>query len=175
MSKVHMLRCFVNQRLTAAAQEICGLFERTLAEYEEELCSSQEENERHRKRLQAVFNPEVRLQRADVEQLLVVKEEQQEWRFSLDQEDPEPPHIKDDQEDLWTNQEGEQLEDVQQLLEVQEEIPLEQQDWSSSLDQVEPDPLHIKEEQEELWTSQEGEQLEGLEEAGIRDAAKQQM
>ncbi|XP_034385629.1 zinc finger protein 135-like isoform X2 [Cyclopterus lumpus] len=76
MSKVQQLRCLVNQRLTAAAQEILGLFERTIAEYEEELCSSREENERHRKRLDAVFNPEVRLQRA---------------------EDPEPPHIKEDQ------------------------------------------------------------------------------
>lgn len=31
-----MLRAFVNQRLTAAAEEIVGLFERTIAEYEEE-------------------------------------------------------------------------------------------------------------------------------------------
>lgn len=37
MSKVQMLRAFVNQRLTAAAEEIFGLFERTIAEYEEEL------------------------------------------------------------------------------------------------------------------------------------------
>ncbi|TNN41939.1 Zinc finger protein 22 [Liparis tanakae] len=116
MSKVHMLRCFVNQRLTAAAQEICGLFERTLAEYEEELCSSQEENERHRKRLQAVFNPEVRLHRADVQQ--VVKTEvppEQDWSSSLDQQDPEPPLIKEEQEDLWTNQEAEQLEGLEAL------------------------------------------------------------
>ncbi|XP_056264397.1 gastrula zinc finger protein XlCGF17.1-like isoform X2 [Pseudoliparis swirei] len=58
--------------------------------------------------------------------------------------------------------------DVQQLLEVQEEVPLEQQDWSTSLEQDEPDPPHIKEEQEELWTNQEGAQLQGLAEAGIR-------
>jgi len=64
MSKAQMLRGLVNQRLTAAAQEICGLFEGTIAEYEEELCSLKEENERHRKLLHAVFNPEVRLQRA---------------------------------------------------------------------------------------------------------------
>ncbi|XP_056269306.1 uncharacterized protein LOC130193024 isoform X2 [Pseudoliparis swirei] len=51
MSKAQMLRGFVNQRLTAAAQEICGLFEGTIAEYEEELCSLKEENERHRKLL----------------------------------------------------------------------------------------------------------------------------
>ncbi|XP_056263799.1 oocyte zinc finger protein XlCOF8.4-like [Pseudoliparis swirei] len=130
MSKVQMLRCFVNQRLTAAAQEICGLFERTIAEYEEELCSSQEENERHRKRLQAVFNPEVRIQRADAQQLLTVQvevqTEQQDWSSSLDPEDPEPPrikeeeedpdppHLKEDQEDRWTHQEGEQLQGLEE-------------------------------------------------------------
>ncbi len=32
-----MLRAFVNHRLTAAAEEIFGLFERTIAEYEEEM------------------------------------------------------------------------------------------------------------------------------------------
>lgn len=37
MSKVQMLRAFVSQRLAAAAEEIFGLFERTIAEYEEEI------------------------------------------------------------------------------------------------------------------------------------------
>ncbi|XP_038592409.1 uncharacterized protein LOC119916457 isoform X3 [Micropterus salmoides] len=47
---------------------------------------------------------------ADVQQLLVIKEETPpEWSPSLDQEDPEPLHIKEEQEELWTNQEGEQL------------------------------------------------------------------
>ncbi|XP_037622263.1 zinc finger protein 771-like isoform X3 [Sebastes umbrosus] len=110
MSKVEMLRAFVNQRLTAAADEIFELFERTIAEYEEELEFSSRENHRQRKLLDAVLHPEVRLHRADVQQLLVVNEEvppeQQEWSPSLDQEDPEPPHIKEEQEELWTSQEG---------------------------------------------------------------------
>ncbi|XP_037622314.1 zinc finger and SCAN domain-containing protein 22-like [Sebastes umbrosus] len=114
MSKVEMLRAFVNQRLTAAADEIFELFERTIAEYEEELEFSSRENHRQRKLLDAVLHPEVRLHRADVQQLLVVNEEvppeQQEWSPSLDQEDPEPPHIKEEQEELWTSQEGEQLQ-----------------------------------------------------------------
>ena len=39
-----------------------------------------------------------------MQHLLVRKEE------VLDQEDPpEPPHIKEEQEEVWTNQEGEQL------------------------------------------------------------------
>ncbi|KAM6911520.1 uncharacterized protein PEZ65_015756 [Lycodopsis pacificus] len=53
-----------------------------------------------------------------VQQLLVVKEEvpseQQEWSSSLDQEDPEPPHIKEEQEELCTSQEGEQLQGLEE-------------------------------------------------------------
>ncbi|XP_078112520.1 uncharacterized protein LOC144521785 [Sander vitreus] len=119
MSKVQMLRAFVNQRLTAAAEEIFGLFERTIAEYEEVLCRSKEENERQQKLLDAVFNPQLRLHRADVQQLSVVKAEvppeQQEWSSRLDQEDPEPPpHIKEEQKELWTSQEGEQLQGLEE-------------------------------------------------------------
>ncbi|XP_075961865.1 uncharacterized protein LOC142965049 isoform X1 [Anarhichas minor] len=77
----------------------------------------------------------------DVQQLLVVKEEQQEWSSSLDQEDPEPPHVEEDQEDP--------------------EPPHVEED------QEDPEPPHVEEEQEELWTSQEGEQLQGLEDADI--------
>ncbi|XP_044043437.1 zinc finger protein 594-like isoform X5 [Siniperca chuatsi] len=110
MSKVQTLRAFVSQRLSAAAEEIFELFERTIAEYEEELCGQ-------RKLLDAVFQPEVRLHRADLQQLSVCKEEdppeQQDWSPSLDQ-DPEPPHIKEEQEELWTSQEGEQLRGLEE-------------------------------------------------------------
>uniref|UniRef100_A0A8D0CQI7 C2H2-type domain-containing protein n=1 Tax=Sander lucioperca TaxID=283035 RepID=A0A8D0CQI7_SANLU len=113
MCKVQMLRALVKQRLTAAAEEIFGLFERTIAEYEEQLCRSKE-NERQRELLDAVSNPQRRLHRADVGQLLVVKEEvppeQQECSSSVDQQEPEPPpHIKEEQEEPWSSQEGEQL------------------------------------------------------------------
>lgn len=40
------LRSLVKRRLAAAAEEICGLVERTLAEYEEERGRSKEENQR---------------------------------------------------------------------------------------------------------------------------------
>nr|XP_020496262.1 zinc finger protein 32-like [Labrus bergylta] len=119
MSKVQMMRAFVNQRLTAAAEEIFDLFEGTIAEYEEQLRRSKEENERQHKLLDAVFNPEVRLQRSDIQLLMVRKEEvpleQQERSSSLNQEDsPEPPHIKEDQEELWSSQEGEQLQEPEE-------------------------------------------------------------
>ena len=72
MCKVQMLRALVKQRLTAAAEEIFGLFERTIAEYEEELSRSKEENERQRKLLDAVFNPQLRLHRAGWFSLLLL-------------------------------------------------------------------------------------------------------
>ncbi|XP_030267008.1 zinc finger protein OZF-like isoform X8 [Sparus aurata] len=108
MSKVQMLSLLVKQRLTAAAEEISGLFEGRIAEYEEELCRSQEENERQRKLLDAVLQPQVQLHRTDVRRSVIkdeVSPEQQECSSSLDQEEPEPPHIKEEQEELWTNQE----------------------------------------------------------------------
>ncbi|XP_033465404.1 uncharacterized protein LOC117245907 [Epinephelus lanceolatus] len=118
MSKVQMLRALVKQRLTAAAEEIFGLVERTIAEYEEELCRSKEENERQRKLLDAVTNSQLGLHRADIQQPSVVKEEvppeQHEWSSSVDQEDPEPPHIKEEQEELWISQEGEQLQGLEE-------------------------------------------------------------
>ena len=61
MSKVQMLRCLVNERLTAAAEEIFALFERTIAEYEEELCGSKEETRRTQQLLDSVLNPRVLL------------------------------------------------------------------------------------------------------------------
>ncbi|XP_028454172.1 uncharacterized protein LOC114568719 isoform X2 [Perca flavescens] len=119
MSKVRMLRAMVKQQLTAAAEEIFGLFETTIAEYEAELCRSREENERQRERMDAVFNPQLRLHRADLQQVSVVKDsvppEQQERSSSLDQEEPEPPpHIKEDQEQLCSSQEGEQLHGLEE-------------------------------------------------------------
>lgn len=64
MSKVEILRVLVNRRLTAAAEELFELFEGTIADYEEELSRLKRENERQRKRLDTVLNPEVRLHRA---------------------------------------------------------------------------------------------------------------
>ncbi|XP_071058693.1 zinc finger protein ZFP2-like [Pseudochaenichthys georgianus] len=119
MSKVQMLLSLKKQRFTASAEEIFALFEKTIAELEEELSVSKEENERLQKLLDAVLQPQLRIHRADVQLLVVVKEEvlpdQQEWSTGLDQEDPEPPpHIKQEQEELRISQEGEQLQELEE-------------------------------------------------------------
>ncbi|KAJ0064923.1 hypothetical protein NL108_017658 [Boleophthalmus pectinirostris] len=67
MSAGQTLRNLVNARLCAAAEDIFALFERTIAEYEEELRRSKEENQRNRELLQAVLNPRVTLIRAAVQ------------------------------------------------------------------------------------------------------------
>ncbi|XP_072295310.1 uncharacterized protein [Eucyclogobius newberryi] len=61
------LRALVNARLTAAAEEIFALVERTIAEYEEELCRSKEENQRNQQLLDSVLSPQVLAPRAGVQ------------------------------------------------------------------------------------------------------------
>uniref|UniRef100_A0A3Q3FT55 C2H2-type domain-containing protein n=1 Tax=Labrus bergylta TaxID=56723 RepID=A0A3Q3FT55_9LABR len=54
----------------------------------------------------------------DLQQLLVSKEElppeQQEWSHILDQEDTKPQHIKEEHEELWSSQEEEQLQELEE-------------------------------------------------------------
>nr|XP_040050646.1 zinc finger protein 501-like [Gasterosteus aculeatus aculeatus]XP_040050647.1 zinc finger protein 501-like [Gasterosteus aculeatus aculeatus] len=116
MSSVHGLREFVNERLSAAAEEIFGAFKRTIVEYQEEI-------DRQRGLLDVIWKPEVRLHRIELPQSRVCKEEEvlcdqqlclQERNPSLDQEDPDPPQIKEEQEELCSSQEGEQLEPKQE-------------------------------------------------------------
>ncbi|XP_072306356.1 uncharacterized protein [Eucyclogobius newberryi] len=66
MSAGQTLRVLVNARLTAAAEEIFALFERTTAEFEEELRRSREENQRKQELLDSVLSPRVALLRADL-------------------------------------------------------------------------------------------------------------
>ncbi|XP_061877962.1 gastrula zinc finger protein XlCGF8.2DB-like [Entelurus aequoreus] len=95
MCKVEMLRVLVKQRLTAAVEEIFVVLERTIAEYEEELSRTKEENERQRQLLDALFSKH---QQADVsEEHLPL--EQQEWNSRLAQEEPQTPHIKEEYEE----------------------------------------------------------------------------
>ncbi|XP_061748897.1 zinc finger and SCAN domain-containing protein 2-like [Nerophis ophidion] len=82
MCKVEMLRVLVKQRLTAAVEEIFVVLESTIAEYEEELSRRKEENERQRQLLDALFN-----------------KHQQTVCNEMEQEETEPPCIKEEDEE----------------------------------------------------------------------------
>ncbi|XP_075945212.1 uncharacterized protein LOC142947482 [Anarhichas minor] len=112
MSVFPDLREFVNERLTVAADEIFEVFKNAIVEYEEEI-------QRQRRLLDIVWKPEVKLHRIELPQQHVFQEDevlsdQQQLcvlvrNSSLDQEDPEPPQIKVEQEQLCTSEEGERL------------------------------------------------------------------
>ncbi|XP_061623428.1 zinc finger and SCAN domain-containing protein 22-like [Phyllopteryx taeniolatus] len=94
MSKLHHLRTFVNERLTAAAEEIFGVFEKTIVAYEEEM-------DRQRRLLDIACRPAGLSQRTESsegglctqESIASVEQEQQE----------EPLHIKVEQEEHFSN------------------------------------------------------------------------
>ncbi|XP_041740646.2 zinc finger protein 12-like [Coregonus clupeaformis] len=115
MSKLQSFRVFLNERLMASAVvDIFGAVEKTVVEY-------QEENDRLQRLLR--ITPEIKLCRIDSLQFspTVSKEEvppeqqhcEQEWSPSLGQEDPEPTQIKEEQEELRTSQEEEQLQGLE--------------------------------------------------------------
>ncbi|KAM4551898.1 uncharacterized protein PAE49_015495 [Odontesthes bonariensis] len=110
MSSVQHLREFISQRLTAAAEEILSEFEKTIVQYEEEI-------DRQRGLLDISWKPQIKLHTAELSQQDVCKEENvlaerqlcdQESNSSVDQEEPEPPQIKEEQDELCPSQ-GEQL------------------------------------------------------------------
>ncbi|XP_063317299.1 zinc finger protein 260-like [Pelmatolapia mariae] len=98
MPSVQSLREFINERLTAAAEQIFLEFEKTIVQYEEEI-------DRQRRLLDITWKPQIKLHRTELPQHYVCKK----TSSSLDQEEPEPPQIKEEQEELCSSQEGEQL------------------------------------------------------------------
>ncbi|XP_026005116.1 uncharacterized protein LOC143413501 isoform X1 [Maylandia zebra] len=107
MPSVQYLREFINERLTAAAEQIFLEFEKTIVQYEEEI-------DRQRRLLDITWKPQIKLHRTDVPQQHVCKEElltdQQlcNWE-SLNQKESELPHINEEQEQLYSNQERRQV------------------------------------------------------------------
>ncbi|XP_075996242.1 uncharacterized protein LOC142990362 [Genypterus blacodes] len=103
MSKFQTLRLQVSERLSAAVEEILDLFERTMDQYEQERARTQQNHPIH-KAPREELHPEVHSHSADTQQLLV------EWSSSLDQEEPESTHVKEEHQEPWSSQEGEQLQ-----------------------------------------------------------------
>uniref|UniRef100_A0A8C6WS93 C2H2-type domain-containing protein n=1 Tax=Neogobius melanostomus TaxID=47308 RepID=A0A8C6WS93_9GOBI len=102
MSGAQTLRALVNERLAAAAEDIFVLIERTIAEYEEELCRSKQENQRKQQLLDKVLRPRVQLVRANVQIPTSPGP-------GLKQEITETPRTKEKPEEQSVKQEEEQL------------------------------------------------------------------
>ncbi|XP_030263869.1 zinc finger protein 721-like [Sparus aurata] len=137
MSSVFFSREFVNERLLAAAEEIFSVFKQTIIEYEEVI-------DRQRKLLDIVWKPEIKLHRIELPQQHVCNEEEvlteqqllnQERNSSLDQEDPEPPQIKEEQEELCASQEGEDSDHSEPELKSDHQLLSENSHVAESQDQ----------------------------------------
>ncbi|XP_077451302.1 uncharacterized protein LOC144070733 [Stigmatopora argus] len=98
MCKVHTLRAFLNQRLNVAVEEIIEVFERTVTDYEDQLCRAKEENERLRHLLDSLSVSQATLQQTDFSQDDVSPEEQ-EWNANVERQEAEPPHIKEEEQE----------------------------------------------------------------------------
>ncbi|XP_054631077.1 zinc finger protein OZF-like [Dunckerocampus dactyliophorus] len=112
-----MLKELVKERLMAAADEILALFEGTIASYEEELSRTREENERLRQQHEAVSKTHNLFHVEEVQQLIGHQEHppQTQVRSStLKQLDPQPPHVKEEEEELQISQEGECLLELEE-------------------------------------------------------------
>ncbi|XP_041672090.1 UPF0746 protein DDB_G0281095-like isoform X4 [Cheilinus undulatus] len=155
----------VNERPTAAAEEICDDATRAAVEDEAEI-------NRQRRMMDIIWSPHNRI---DVSQQHVCKEEEdeqqlchQERKSSLDQEGPEPPQIKEEQEGEQLKQEETDTSALNQHIltytdvpqqhvckEEEDEQQLCHQERKSSLDQEEPETPQMKEEQEGEQLKQE--------------------
>ncbi|XP_061895381.1 zinc finger and SCAN domain-containing protein 2-like [Entelurus aequoreus] len=118
MCEFQKVRKLMEERLNVTAEEIFGVLERTIAEYEEELSRTKEENKRLQELLDAVFKPQVVLHRADVQRVSAGSHEeipsgQQEWHTSVGQKELQAPsHIEEEQpwEQLHDEDEAQSLQ-----------------------------------------------------------------
>nr|XP_057937909.1 zinc finger and SCAN domain-containing protein 21-like [Doryrhamphus excisus] len=159
---------------------------------QEELPPTREEYERLRQQLEAVSKTQVVLHIEDMHQLIGHQQQcppqPQNESSTLEQaelqpphvkeeEDPQPPLIKDEElepESLHIKEEKEEpqpthikeeeAEPGTPYMKAEEEEP---QPPHIKEEEEEPQPPHVKEEEEELWITQEGEHLLGPEEADL--------
>uniref|UniRef100_A0A672IQQ5 Histone-lysine N-methyltransferase PRDM9-like n=1 Tax=Salarias fasciatus TaxID=181472 RepID=A0A672IQQ5_SALFA len=113
------VRDLTTQRLTAAAVEIFTVFEQTIVQYKKDIA-------RQDRLLEITLKPQIELHRTELQQDHDWRKDQvfkQESSYDLEQGEPEPPQIKEEQEES-------------QCLQFKEEYE-------------EPEPPHIREEQQE--------------------------
>ncbi|XP_071391823.1 zinc finger protein 383-like [Centroberyx affinis] len=153
MSKIELLRAFVNERLKAAAEEICGAVEKTIEEYEESFISREQEQ---REMLNIVIKPDIKV-------LIEGREKP-----------AEPPQVKEEEEQIPTSQRAEESADDIVIFAVSPSPSVKSEHdldliTTSSINQIhnienrdylvvngekKPEPPQVKEEEEQIPTSQ---------------------
>ncbi|XP_041862659.1 zinc finger protein 135-like [Melanotaenia boesemani] len=166
MSLQH-LRNLINERLTAAAEEIFTEFEKVIVQYEVEI-------DRQRRLLETsnllkILSPQIKLHRIDLPQQHDLKEKEvqigqyhQDEISSVDQGIQVPPKIKEELQELSTSRYGEQVvlqeeADTFMMTPIYEVSHQNEPDFL--LGQEEQVPQGIKEDRDELGISQQEEQL----------------
>ncbi|KAM4604941.1 uncharacterized protein ACJ7VT_017252 [Polymixia lowei] len=119
MSKIQLLKALVNERLTVVAEEIFSIVERLIVEYEEELTRVNREMLRQCKQTETSKKLDLNLHIEDTQQLTDLVLQEHASPKQPDREDVEPPHIKEEQEEVWTSQ---RVEEVPQKLEKDTDV-----------------------------------------------------
>ncbi|XP_076593829.1 uncharacterized protein LOC143324907 [Chaetodon auriga] len=145
------LKAFLNERLTAAAEEIFGAVEKTIAEYKEEISRSKDlEISRLRMQLK-LLKSEPRLDRCLGAQL------QQHTQHHHHHPPPPPPPLQ---------------QQHHQSVPAAEAPESQQCEEDGSMEQEHPEPSQVKKEQQrsarDFWLGHDAEQLESLE-SDIKD------
>ncbi|XP_077377922.1 uncharacterized protein LOC144019009 isoform X2 [Festucalex cinctus] len=95
-----MLKELVRERLIAAADEIFGLFERTIASYEEQLRRAREESEQQRRQLEAISKSQLVLHIQDAQTQIGHQVQQPPPQLqggaTSSLEHPQPLHVKEE-------------------------------------------------------------------------------
>ncbi|XP_030586437.1 uncharacterized protein LOC115781138 [Archocentrus centrarchus] len=202
MSKVEIIRVLVSQRLNAVAEEIVELFEKTMAEYQDSLARLSEETERQRRLLGTACTAGGPSHQAEFQQVLIINDvppKEQNSGLPLNGAYLGTHHIKEEQEEMWCCQEGEQLQGVEKSTfscvpsktesqEGQENVPYILKVLHGDFQQMQgcnqevpseehgwtpalkrEDPEHSSGVEQEKIISQKGEKLMELEENSITD------
>ncbi|XP_024113815.1 zinc finger protein 501 [Oryzias melastigma] len=143
MSSLQPVREFISQRLTAAAEDIFRLFERTVCQYEEELRRQRGLQENGASiQVHTVVLPQPH-HSTDGDLCMQVD-------FSVKQEEPEPPQIKEEDEELCISQDEEQVDLKQEADALMETPTFEEADGSSQ--QLLTEDLYANQDEESTST-----------------------
>ncbi|XP_067101373.1 uncharacterized protein [Osmerus mordax] len=143
MSKLQLFQAFLTDRLTVAAIEILGAVENTITEYQEEMDRTKEDNARLQRLLDLVFNPEIKLHRAD--RLPCLMSAACDDDPSRHQELSQIIEVKVEQEEIWTTRDDIKTEPEAETSRASELTPDLGHSIAATLEEsfsdVEPDPV----------------------------------